>query len=163
MNVTFCCSHCEKTTRRELVDDTLDVSCRYCSERVVISTGAVVDGKVSRCVVCPSDELFVRKDFSQRWGVGIILLGFVISFVALAMRRHMVAFGILGMTAVIDAILYCYTGNVLTCYRCHSEYRDLQTMELHPRFDLEVHERFRQQAARLEQAQQTSEQPRIND
>jgi nitrate/TMAO reductase-like tetraheme cytochrome c subunit len=101
--------------------------------------------------------LFVRKDFSQRWGVGFILFGFVVSGVALAMRRHMVAFEILGVTAIIDAILYWYTGNVLTCYRCHSEYRDLETMEQHPRFDLEVHERFRQQTARLKLAPESSE------
>ncbi len=157
MNVTFCCSQCGKTTRCDLDEGTLDVACRHCSERVVIPTGAVHKEQVNRCLVCPSDELFVRKDFSQRWGVGFILFGFVVSGVALAMRRHMVAFEILGVTAIIDAILYWYTGNVLTCYRCHSEYRDLETMEQHPRFDLEVHERFRQQAARLKQAQESSE------
>jgi DNA-directed RNA polymerase subunit RPC12/RpoP len=109
---------------------------------------------VSHCLICPSDDLFVRKDFSQRVGVSIILFGFLLSSIALAMRFHMITFAVLGFTAIIDAILYWYTGNVLTCYRCHSEYRDVDQMDSHPRFDLEVHERYRQQAARQQQAEQ---------
>lgn len=177
MNVTFSCSRCEKTSRYEMSDPTVGSSsekgavddadaggnsannptthilCSHCQERVEIPKGAFEEGHLSRCLVCPSDDLFVRKDFSQRWGVSIIIFGFLLSSIALAMRYHMITFAILGVTAIIDAVLYWYTGNVLTCYRCHSEYRDTR-MEVHPRFDLEVHERYRQQAARQQQAEQ---------
>ena len=158
MNVTFSCSRCEKTSRCEVgdgfVDESNEIVCSHCLEAVKIPAGAITGGHVARCLVCPSDELFVRKDFSQRWGVSIILFGFLLSSIALAMRYHMVTFAILGVTAIIDAVLYWYTGNVLTCYRCHSEYRDVDQMDAHPRFDLEVHERYRQQAARQQQAEQ---------
>lgn len=139
---------------------TTHIVCSHCQERVQIPKVALVDGHLSRCLVCPSDDLFVRKDFSQRWGVSIIIFGFLLSSIALAMRYHMITFAILGVTAIIDALLYWYTGNVLTCYRCHSEYRDTQ-MEVHPRFDLEVHERYRQQAARQQQAEQEQAQQRV--
>lgn len=159
MNVTFSCSRCEKTSRCEVSDDARELACDHCGERVQIPLGSVTSGAVSRCIVCPSDELFVRKDFSQRVGVWIILLGFLLSSIAYAQRHAVIALSILGVTALIDAVLYWFTGNVLTCYRCHSEYRDVQQMETHPRFDLEVHEKYRQQAARQRQALQESAQP----
>ena len=55
-------------------------------------------------------------------------------------------------TAVLDALLYLLMGDVLTCYRCHCEYRGAEGLEEHAAFDLEVHEKYRQQAARLAQA-----------
>jgi hypothetical protein len=91
----------------------------------------------------------VRKDFPQRLGLMIIVMGFVASSVALAWHQNVVSLAILIGTAALDAVLYLVTGNVLTCYRCHSEYRDVQGLEQHPLFRLDVHERYRQQAARL--------------
>ena len=59
--------------------------------------------------------------------------------------------GILFATALIDVVLYVVMGNVLECYRCHAQYRGLPSLEGHEGFNLEVHERYRQQAARLRQ------------
>jgi hypothetical protein len=38
---------------------------------------------------------------------------------------------------------------VLNCYRCQAQYRDVPGLENHGGFDLETHERHRQQVARL--------------
>ena len=53
---------------------------------------------------------------------------------------------------LIDLMLYHMVGNLLQCYQCHSEYRDFPASADHENFDLVVHERHRQQEARLEQA-----------
>jgi len=151
MNITYRCLECDSTTRATVNDG--ELQCTHCPAQVQVPASALTDGELHRCLVCPSTELFVRKDFSQRLGISIIVVGFIISSIALAFHHNWLSLSVLIATAGLDAVLYVFTGNVLTCYRCHSEYRDVPGMEKHPAFRLDVHERFRQQAARLAEAQ----------
>ncbi len=104
------------------------------------------------CAVCPSKELFVRKDFPQRLGVSIVILGFVASSIAYSYHLVILSFAILFASALIDVILYFVMGNLLECYRCHAQYRGLSNLTSEHAFDLEIHERYRQEAARLQQS-----------
>jgi hypothetical protein len=99
--------------------------------------------------VCPSTDLFARKDFPQRIGVMLVVLGFVGSSVAWANYQVFWTFAILFVTALVDFVLYLIMGESLTCYRCHAQYRGVEELERHGAFDLETHERYRQIAARL--------------
>jgi len=153
MNITYRCLECDTTTRETVTDGAL--RCMHCNAERQVPDSALADGELHRCLVCPSTELFVRKDFSQRLGISIIVVGFIVSSIALAWHHNLLSLSVLIITALLDAVLYVFTGNVLTCYRCHSEYRDVPGMEKHPAFRLDIHERFRQQAARLAEAQKT--------
>ncbi len=68
------------------------------------------------------------------------------------MHQMMATYAILFATAAVDFVLYFFTGNALQCYRCQAEYRGVEGLEKHEPFNLETHERYRQQAARLAQA-----------
>jgi hypothetical protein len=96
--------------------------------------------------------LFVRKDFPQRWGVTIVVAGFVASSVAWYQHRVLLSFAALFATALVDVILYLLMGNVLQCYRCHAQYRGLPSLQDQAGFSLEIHEKHRQQVARLRSA-----------
>lgn len=152
MNVTYRCLDCGETSRSPISETGDPIVCQCCGRQTHFPADAVQAGGVRRCVVCPSSELFVRKDFSQRLGVTIIVVGFIASSIAWANHQSVLSLAILIGTALIDAALYLVTGNVLTCYRCHSEYRDVTAWDDHPAFELEVHERYRQQEARLAEA-----------
>ncbi len=156
MNVTYRCLDCGQISRSSISLEGEPVVCMRCGSSTHFPADAVEPGGIRRCVVCPSEELFVRKDFSQRIGVTIIVIGFVASSVAWAYHQSVLSLAILIGTALIDAALYLVTGNVLTCYRCHSEYRDVTEWGEHPAFELEVHERYRQQEARLAEASAAS-------
>lgn len=112
---------------------------------------AFEQGKLARCIVCPSHELFIRKDFPQRLGVTIVILGFVASSIAWYFYQIVLTFAILFATALCDVLLYVLVGGVLVCYRCHAHYRGVSPSGEHAGFELETHERYRQQAARLAQ------------
>jgi hypothetical protein len=60
---------------------------------------------------------------------------------------------VLFATALIDVILYFAVGNVLQCYRCQAQYRGIPGLENYTGFNLETHEKHRQQKIRL--AEQT--------
>jgi hypothetical protein len=101
--------------------------------------------------VCPSSELFARKDFPQRLGVALVIIGFVGSSIAWFNYQVLLTFTILFVTALVDLVLYIVMGESLTCYRCHAQYRGFEEIERHGGFDLETHERYRQMAARLKE------------
>jgi hypothetical protein len=115
---------------------------------MVADVPALDSDRLDRCLVCPSSDLFVRKDFPQRLGVAIVVGGFLASSIAWYFHMVLTTFGILFASAFLDVCLYLVMGNVLECYRCHAQYRDVAQLETHPAFDLETHERYRQAAQR---------------
>jgi hypothetical protein len=117
---------------------------------MTIPDRAVSADRIERCLVCPSTELFARKDFPQRLGVALVVLGFIGSSIAWANYQVFWTFAILFFTALVDLVLYLVMGESLTCYRCQAQYRGAQEIERHGGFDLETHERYRQMAARIQ-------------
>jgi hypothetical protein len=128
--------------------DPAELNCRHCGASIQVS-GCFDGARLENCLVCSSRDLFVRKDFPQRLGVGLVALGIVGSSVAWAYSHLLLTFGILFATALIDVVLYVIVPNALMCYRCSAQYRGLSGLDEHGAFNLETHERYRQQAARL--------------
>ena len=151
MNVTFHCPACHKSVRADVTAETSELACPHCPQRIKIPADAVASSRLDRCLVCPSTDLFIRKDFPQRLGVTLVVLGFIASSIAWANYQVFWTFAILFLTAFVDLVLYIVMGESLTCYRCHAQYRGFANMELHGGFDLETHERYRQLAARIKQ------------
>jgi DNA-directed RNA polymerase subunit RPC12/RpoP len=151
MNVTYRCPHCEKTVRTAFTAASTELSCPQCASQLRIPAQAVADNRLERCLVCPSTDLFARKDFPQKLGVGLVVFGFVASSIAWANYQVFWTFAILFATALVDLVLYLVMGESLTCYRCHAQYRGTQEIERHGGFNLETHERYRQLAARLQE------------
>jgi DNA-directed RNA polymerase subunit RPC12/RpoP len=151
MNVTYRCPSCEQTVRSAFTAESADLVCPACTHKLTIPSDAVSNERIDRCLVCPSTDLFARKDFPQKLGVGLVVFGFVASSIAWANYQVFWTFAILFATAVVDLVLYLVMGESLTCYRCHAQYRGSLEIERHGGFDLETHERYRQLAARLQE------------
>ena len=155
MNVTFRCPMCEATERVALDDAAARMVCPGCHHEPRAAATAIVKGELKHCPVCGDDELFIRKDFPQKLGVAIVVLGFILSSIAWYQYMIWLAFGILFATALIDVVLYLVMGEALVCYRCNAHVRDLSDISGYRGFDLETHERHRQRAARLQETRQT--------
>ncbi len=166
MNVTFACSKCDATTRSEIDASSSVLRCDHCGHETAIPAEAVIEDRVDRCLVCPSQELYVRKDFPQRLGVTIVIIGVVLSSITWFYHSWLGTFAVLFAMAAIDVFLYWVTGNLLQCYRCQAQYRAVPGVDSYGAFDLEVHERYRQELIRLEEADRarsraTGEQPAV--
>ena len=156
MKVAFRCPRCERTSQASLPADASEIVCDQCESVLSVPEGALDADGVHRCVICHSDDLFVRKDFPQRLGVGIVVAGFILSSIAWYNYQIFLAYGILFTTAAIDIVLYLLVADALVCYRCGAHYRRVANVQQHHGFDLETHERYRQMAARMEQSQDGS-------
>jgi uncharacterized protein (DUF983 family) len=157
VNVTYACPACEAGNRSHFDATTRHLKCQACGQELEVPDDAVEGNRVQRCLVCPSTDLFVRKDFPQRLGVLIVAVGIIGSSYAWYHANLLWTFGILFATALIDVLLYALVGDALMCYRCHSQYRGVAEMDSHGMFDLETHERHRQLTARLESARRATE------
>ena len=151
MNVTFRCPQCDRLAELPLADDRAEIACPACQAHWPVPEGAIAGGQVTRCIVCPSSELFVRKDFSQALGIAIVVVGFVVSSIFWYFRMPLWTYGVLFATALIDVVLYFTVGNLLQCYRCQAQYRGVAGLDSHEPFNLETHEKHRQQKIRLQQ------------
>lgn len=152
MNVTFACPHCDAASRSDFSAETSELECSHCHRRLALPQDAVDGRKVCRCLVCPSTDLYVRKDFPQRIGVALVGIGIVGSSIAWFYSDLMWTFGILFATALVDVLLYAWVGDALMCYRCDAQYRGVDEIESHGQFDLETHEKYRQLAARVKES-----------
>jgi hypothetical protein len=153
LNVTYACPACHEGTQSHFDADTKALKCNCCGQELAVPEDAVEGKRVVRCLVCPSTDLFVRKDFPQRLGVLIVATGIIGSSIAWYHAHLYWTFGILFATALIDVLLYTFVGDALMCYRCQAQYRGVEEMDAHGMFDLETHERHRQLNARLKTAQ----------
>jgi len=152
MQITTYCPGCDTLIRESFETGLATLKCRSCGAEIKVAPASLEGNNVVRCLVCPSTELFVRKDFPQRLGVAIVVLGFSLSSVAWYHHMILSSFAVLFVTALIDVCLYLFMGDLLECYRCHAQYRGVGNLENEDSFDLEVHEKHRQQTARLKQA-----------
>jgi DNA-directed RNA polymerase subunit RPC12/RpoP len=149
MQLSFLCSRCEKPVRVEVRQGDSSVECPNCHLETTQPADAWDVGRLTRCLVCPSTDLFLRKDFPQRLGVTIVVLGFALSCLTWFFYWTTLTFVVLFVTALADFLLYLVVGDSLVCYRCGATYRQLPPDSHHEAFDLETHERHRQQRARL--------------
>lgn len=161
MRITYACPTCGSTVALPVAEPATALGCPRCGAMVEVPANAIVwagpggepvvagegEPRLRRCLVCPCTELFTRKDFPQRLGVGIVVVGFAASCVTWAWRLLVPTFAILFGTALIDVVLYLLMPECQTCYRCGARYRGFGG---HPEgFDLETHEKHRQQRIRL--------------
>ena len=156
MNLTFACPSCDQTTRVELHPGLCELVCPKCSVHLDVDMAHANDEQLRRCPLCQSEKLFVRKDFPQRLGLTIVIAGFAASCLAWYYHQVILTFAFLFATAFIDIILFFLMGNLLECYRCHAHYREVDSIDDHGYFNLEVHEKYRQRQARLAPVGDTS-------
>jgi hypothetical protein len=162
--MTYACPACEATVSLDHVESAAALACPNCGDVVNMPVDAVFwtgpggeptaagtgTARLRRCMVCPGTELFSRKDFPQRLGVGIVVAGLAASCVTWAWRLLVPTFAILFGTALVDVVLYLVMPECLTCYRCGARYRGAEGA--FGGFDLETHEKHRQRRIRLRQA-----------
>ncbi|MDG2094033.1 MAG: hypothetical protein P8J89_02040 [Phycisphaerales bacterium] len=105
-------------------------------------------GQLRRCVICGSDHLFQHKTFPQITPF-VIVLAFALSLIGVLGYVTDIAI-LIGMTGVLllDIAILFFASTRLVCYRCRSQYRNLEIAEYHQRWDRATDARLRNQSDR---------------
>jgi len=90
---------------------------------------------VDRCPACQGEQLWVKRDFNQRAGLAIVIVGG-------ALAPFTPYYASLFVAAAIDAVLYALLPEIAVCYRCHAHFRGFARNPKHEAFDLHVAEQY---------------------
>ena len=153
MWIVFECPSCHGHNVAEVAAETAALRCTACTWQRPVSAESRSDKEPTDCVVCGCGDLWRQKDFPQRLGVLMVGTGALLSTIFWWFMEPGWAIGVLLAFALIDGVLYTLMRDVLVCYRCKTRHRHAPLDGRHERFNLETHERYRQEAIRLEEAQ----------
>ncbi|MDZ4689113.1 MAG: hypothetical protein SH850_28900 [Planctomycetaceae bacterium] len=149
MQVRFDCPKCLHTDACEIAPSAAAVACRHCGWTRGIEPDRLIADVPQQCLVCGCHDLWRQKDFPPALGLVMVGLGIGLSTIAVAYMQPVWAIGILMAFALADMGLFVVMRDALVCYRCHARYRSTGTLGERPKFNLELNERYRQEAARL--------------
>ena len=125
MEVTFHCPACRAALPVTADITSTSIVCGGCGRTLDLTfTDCVTnDDEVDRCPLCDGRDFYIRKDFNPQLGLTIVIIGALISAGFYWLEMDLVAYGVLGVAALIDLVVYRRLGDITVCYRCHAEFR----------------------------------------
>jgi hypothetical protein len=111
------------------------------------------DRELQSCALCGNRELYKKKDFPHWLGLTILTVACLASIIPYWLYHQWLTWTILIGSAALDGLLYLWVGDVVVCYRCDAQYRELTPAADHKPFELGIAERYRQERLRREQLQ----------
>jgi hypothetical protein len=90
---------------------------------------------VEACPACGNGLLYVQRDFNQKVGLGVVVLG-------AALAPFTPFYSSLFVAAAVDAGLYALLPDVIVCYRCQAHLRGFARNPSHHAFDLHLAEQY---------------------
>lgn len=111
--------------------------CRSCGkESELTMTPALRETRVvERCPACESALFYVQRDFNQKVGLAVVVVGAILAPFTPFYSSLIVA-------ALVDAGLYARLPEITVCYRCHAHFRGFARNPRHQAFDLHVAEQY---------------------
>lgn len=111
-------------------------SCRACRAETALrlSDSLTRQGIVDRCPACDGVQLYVQRDFNQKAGLAVVVVG--------ALLAPFTYYVSLVVAALIDAGLYILLPEITVCYRCHAHFRGFARNPQHQAFDLHIAEQY---------------------
>jgi hypothetical protein len=110
--------------------------CPKCGAEPGLEVPAAVQASrvLERCPACGSAQLYVQRDFNQKAGLAVVVVGAVLA--------PFTYYASLVAAALIDAGLYLLLPEITVCYRCQAHYRGFARNPAHEAFDLHIAEQY---------------------
>jgi hypothetical protein len=131
--IAFACRACgEETT----VGPDGRGTCR-CGAASVLDLGAALGGggPVDVCPACHGRQFYVQRDFNQKAGLAVVVVG-------AALAPFTPFYSSLIVAALVDAGLYVLLPEITVCYRCQAHFRGFARNPAHQPFDLHTAEQY---------------------
>ena len=139
MRFTLKCPECGSRLSFDATNPPDNVTCGGCrtSLPLTVSDQVRADAVVDTCPQCQGHDFYRRKDFDPKLGLTVVIIGALISAGFYWYGLDLIAYGVLGLAALIDLVVYGRLKDISVCYRCHTEFRGTYEVSA-PIFDLET-------------------------
>jgi DNA-directed RNA polymerase subunit RPC12/RpoP len=116
--------------------------CARCGAETVLEMSAALTARapVDRCPRCGGEQMYVQRDFNQRAGLAIVIVG-------AALAPFTPYYASLFVAAAVDAVLYLLLPEITICYRCGTHFRGFPRNPKHQAFDLHIAEQYGRRGA----------------
>jgi len=132
--IAFACPGCRAETTVGLEGRALCSSCS--TETTLDLTPSLRQMRiVDRCPACGGQQLYVQRDFNQKAGLAIVVMGAVLA-------PFTPYYASLFVAAIVDAVLYLLLPEITICYRCQAHFRGFDRNPNHHAFDLHLAEQY---------------------
>jgi hypothetical protein len=110
--------------------------CPRCGTQPVLGVPPAVQASrmVERCPACGGAQLYVQRDFNQKAGLAVVIVGAVLA--------PFTYYASLVVAALVDAGLYLLLPEITVCYRCQAHFRGFARNPAHQPFDLHIAEQY---------------------
>ena len=161
MQLIYRCPGCQQTSRVASVESLTQLSCKRCGWKRPIRDRGSSDSELEQtCLACGCRDLWRQKDFPQKLGLALVVIGAALSTYFYANYMPIISLGVLLAFALGDLLLYTCLKDVRVCYRCGARYGQTNLTDDTPYFNLELAERYRQEAQRLNSSPETEQSAR---
>jgi predicted RNA-binding Zn-ribbon protein involved in translation (DUF1610 family) len=135
MELTFVCPKCGTEQQKTDAETGTVLGCSRCDYAGLLPLDWASGGRVERCPICGAVELFRQKDFDQKVGVLILVVGGALAW----FTRYLSLLA----AAILALILYLTSPEILVCYSCRARVRGHRPSHRHRRFDPRVEARIK--------------------
>jgi hypothetical protein len=132
--IAFRCPQCAAEATAGLDGRGHCAACGAATE-LPVSTSLRDERIVDRCPACAGEQLYVQRDFNQRMGLAVVVVGAVLA-------PFTPYYSSLFVAALVDAALYAVLPEITICYRCQAHFRGFRRHPKHQAFDLHIAEQY---------------------
>lgn len=137
MQITASCPTCSSLQTMEFLGAQSVCKCSGCAGDLLphATPGFLENKSLTQCPLCGAAHLYRRKDFNQKLGIGLIVLG-----VALAYFTYGIS---LLLVTLIDFFLFKRIKEVGVCYQCGALFRQSSLIASLEPFNLQLFDYYR--------------------
>ena len=125
------------------------IICGGCDRAIALAVSNDLRGDeiLDTCPVCEGHDFYLRKDFDPKLGLAVVMTGALISAGFYWYGLDLIAYGVLGVAALLDLFVYGRLKDLSVCYRDHTEFRG-EYRKTAPIFDLATADELEKEWAR---------------
>ena len=135
MTVEITCPECGSGINVYPTLNATSAKCDVCSETVTAKFNQEhVDGKLCDCPSCSRKDFYQQKDFSRK--IGVMLFVIAACFVPWTYGISLI------ILWLFDVFLFRRIPNVVICYKCHTNFRNISNLADIPQYNHEMNDRI---------------------
>ena len=137
IRLSYACPACGRAVEGDLEAGITAMPCRDCAHVTPLPEAPSLSaaGRVDRCPVCGSQDLYVQRDFNRP-------LGLVLAGIGLALGPFTSWISTV-VAILVDAGLYLVVPLVAVCYACNAQFRGFDRSKGPGPFDIAVHDAYK--------------------